>query len=208
MKYRKISIFTSPEGIEIVSGALINEGILDIQIDNPRDVLDMIQGLKPTEWYDPDQIPATEEGPAKIMVYTHLDGGEEAAEVAVYRAIGEIEDARDRGDFGEDIDLGTLEVLIEDEDDEEWKDKWKEFFKPTRVSERIIVKPTWQELDGIDVKPSDIVIEIDPGQAFGTGAHETTSLTLSTVIRYSMLGWVRVFLPLPRQSWRQKKSLE
>ncbi|MDR0424448.1 MAG: 50S ribosomal protein L11 methyltransferase [Clostridiales Family XIII bacterium] len=57
--------------------------------------------------------------------------------------------------------------------DSEWKDNWKEFFKPKRIGRRLVVKPHWEPWDR---KEGDIVIEIDPGMAFGTGRHETTEL--------------------------------
>ncbi len=69
------------------------------------------------------------------------------------------------------------------QDDSLWKDKWKENFKPFYVAEGILVKPTWEELPA-SVRPSDIVIEIDPGTAFGTGIHETTKLCLLSLRKY------------------------
>ena len=69
------------------------------------------------------------------------------------------------------------------EDDSEWKDKWKENFKPFRIADNIIVKPTWEEIPA-DVGEEDIILEIDPGSAFGTGTHETTKLCLLSLKDY------------------------
>lgn len=69
------------------------------------------------------------------------------------------------------------------QDDSLWKDKWKENFKPFYVAEDILVKPTWEELPAT-IRPEDIVIEIDPGSAFGTGTHETTKLCLLSLRKY------------------------
>lgn len=69
------------------------------------------------------------------------------------------------------------------QDDSLWKDKWKENFKPFHVADDIIIKPTWEEPPA-DAKPKDIIIEIDPGSAFGTGTHETTKLCLLTLRKY------------------------
>jgi ribosomal protein L11 methyltransferase len=57
-------------------------------------------------------------------------------------------------------------------DEADWEHAWKTFFEPRRITDRIIVKPTWREFDA---GPDDIVLEIDPGMAFGTGIHPTTS---------------------------------
>lgn len=69
------------------------------------------------------------------------------------------------------------------QDDSLWKDKWKENFKPFYVADDILIKPTWEAIPDT-VKPNDIVIEIDPGSAFGTGTHETTKLCLLTLRKY------------------------
>lgn len=69
------------------------------------------------------------------------------------------------------------------EDDNNWKDKWKENFKPFRIADNIIIKPTWEEVPA-DVNKDDIVIEIEPGSAFGTGTHETTKLCLMSIKDY------------------------
>lgn len=59
--------------------------------------------------------------------------------------------------------------------DEDWMELWKVNFKPLRVGRRLIVAPTWEE---VEASPEDRIIRIDPGQAFGTGHHETTRLCL------------------------------
>lgn len=69
------------------------------------------------------------------------------------------------------------------QDDSLWKDKWKENFKPFHVAEDIIIKPSWEDIPE-DARPDDIIIEIDPGSAFGTGTHETTKLCLLTLRKY------------------------
>ncbi|MDD7402687.1 MAG: 50S ribosomal protein L11 methyltransferase [Butyribacter sp.] len=69
------------------------------------------------------------------------------------------------------------------QDDSMWKDKWKENFKPFYVADDILIKPTWEEVPQ-NAKKEDIIIEIDPGSAFGTGSHETTKLCLLNVRKY------------------------
>ncbi len=61
---------------------------------------------------------------------------------------------------------------------DEWRHKWREYFKPSRVGERIVVRPPWEEAV---TKPGDVVVEIDPGIAFGTGTHESTRLSLAAL---------------------------
>lgn len=70
----------------------------------------------------------------------------------------------------------TYDVSISSYNDATYKDEWKKYFKTTRIHKNIVIKPSWDECE---VNDSDIVIDIDPGIAFGTGTHETTSLCLN-----------------------------
>lgn len=79
------------------------------------------------------------------------------------------------------MDMPIIKYSIEDDTD--WKDKWKENFKPFRIADNIIIKPTWEKISN-DASQNDIVIEIDPGSAFGTGTHETTKLCLLSLKSY------------------------
>jgi ribosomal protein L11 methyltransferase len=61
---------------------------------------------------------------------------------------------------------------------DEWKHRWKEFWKPMRVGTRLVVRPSWEE---VERREGDVVLTLDPGQAFGTGTHESTRLVLAEV---------------------------
>lgn len=79
--------------------------------------------------------------------------------------------------------LAMPQIEYSIEDDSQWKDKWKENFKPFRIAEDILIKPTWEEVPE-DARANDIILEIDPGSAFGTGTHETTKLCLLSLRKY------------------------
>ena len=59
-----------------------------------------------------------------------------------------------------------------------WANEWKKYYKPTKVGEKVVVKPTWEEYEA---KEGDLIIELDPGMAFGTGTHETTTMCIQTI---------------------------
>ncbi len=61
---------------------------------------------------------------------------------------------------------------------DDWRDAWKSYFKPTRIGQRIVLRPSWEEVVRAD---HEVVLTIDPGQAFGSGIHETTRLVLLEV---------------------------
>ena len=109
-------------------------------------------------------------GEGKVLLRTYLTTGsrQRMARIDVgIRLVGAIEP------------IGDLEIrkLPEDED---WMESWKSHFRILRIGKRLVIKPTWLELD-FTASPDDIVIEIDPGVAFGTGYHPTTDTCLQAM---------------------------
>ncbi len=77
--------------------------------------------------------------------------------------------------------IESFDVLYSDVDEEDWAESWKTHFHPVRITERIIVRPGWQPCE---TSENDLVIEIDPGMAFGTGTHPTTALCIRLIERH------------------------
>ena len=102
--------------------------------------------------------------------------GEDEAEEMEDRIIDALESLRKAGE-----DYGTLDAVFETVDDADWKDKWKEYFKPAHITDKIVVKPTWEEYEKAD---GELIIEIDPGVAFGTGTHPTTTGCITLMEKY------------------------
>jgi ribosomal protein L11 methyltransferase len=72
-------------------------------------------------------------------------------------------------------------VSYQELDEEDWAEAWKVFFKPRKIGQQIVVKPTWCDYTA---KAGDIVLELDPGMAFGTGTHPTTALCIQLMEDY------------------------
>ncbi|MBT8352218.1 MAG: 50S ribosomal protein L11 methyltransferase [Deltaproteobacteria bacterium] len=70
-------------------------------------------------------------------------------------------------------------------DEQDWSESWKEFFHPIKITPKIVIKPSWQDYDS---NVDEVVIEIDPGMAFGTGTHPTTALCISMIEKYIKKG--------------------
>lgn len=70
------------------------------------------------------------------------------------------------------------EVCLDDISEEEWENNWKQFFKTTEIGKRLCIRPSWEEYDN---KTGRCVLSIDPGAAFGTGTHATTSMCLEAL---------------------------
>lgn len=77
-----------------------------------------------------------------------------------------------------DLDIGSGNLEISELQEEDWANKWKENFKPFHITDDIVIKPTWESYQSA---ADEIIIEIDPGQAFGTGHHVTTSSCLEAI---------------------------
>ena len=109
-------------------------------------------------------------GEGKVLLRTYLTTGsrQRMARIDVgVRLVGAIEP------------IGDLEIR-ELPEDEDWMESWKSHFRILRIGKRLVIKPTWLELD-FTASPDDIVIEIDPGIAFGTGYHPTTDTCLQAM---------------------------
>ena len=72
-------------------------------------------------------------------------------------------------------------VSYKELDEEDWAEAWKVFFEPQKIGKKIVVKPTWCEYEAAS---DDIVLELDPGMAFGTGTHPTTALCIRLIEDY------------------------
>jgi ribosomal protein L11 methyltransferase len=79
------------------------------------------------------------------------------------------------------------DITLKYAEEADWANEWKKYFKPVEIGSRLVIKPSWESYDA---DPSRVVVEIDPGQAFGTGGHPTTRLCLSALERYVRPGMV------------------
>jgi len=76
------------------------------------------------------------------------------------------------------IEIGKGTITVSEVDEEDWATSWKKYYKPVQISERFWIKPSWEE---IPENNQQLVIELDPGMAFGTGTHPTTILCIKAL---------------------------
>ena len=79
-------------------------------------------------------------------------------------------------EFG--LNPGSCDVTITQMQDEDWENSWKQYYKPTKIGKNIVIKPTWEDYEASE---EDIIINMDPGMAFGTGTHETTQICVEAL---------------------------
>lgn len=182
MKYIQTDIFVSRQGIEPLISALMEVGITDTVVDDPADIDDLLNKENDYEWdYIDESVLEQKNDEPRVTVF--FEDNEEGRQTLanIRKAVEELKKQAADGVFGESADLGELRIETAVEDDSEWKDNWKAYFKPSKVGKSIVVKPTWENYEA---KDGEKVIEIDPGMAFGTGTHETTSLCIKLMEEY------------------------
>lgn len=181
MKYTAFEVRGTSAGLEMITAIMMNHGIDYISIDDPEDMEDILNKKNEYGWdYIDDELKENLDREPVLSVY--FDEEQDLNIIDVLKAdIEKLKQDVAEGAYGESLDGGSLEVTVSVSDDSQWKDKWKEFFHPSRITERLVVKPSWEEYRA---EPDDLVIEIDPGMAFGTGTHETTSLCMKLMEKY------------------------
>ncbi|MBR4079204.1 MAG: 50S ribosomal protein L11 methyltransferase [Christensenellaceae bacterium] len=162
MDFNKISMYTTLEGLDILFARLVMEDIEFIETQDPRDVEEVMQDSMYWDYIDDDTLELAK----KPCVRVYLDETSKGKEQ--YEAVMRVlEDAKKEGI--------PVEVEYEGMKEEDWANNWKQYFKPLKVGEKIIIKPSWEELPDAEGRT---VLEIDPSVSFGTGGHATTRLCM------------------------------
>jgi ribosomal protein L11 methyltransferase len=170
-KWNKFTIDTTTEAVDAISYQLGEMGISGIEV---IDHVPLSEEDRKTMYVDllPDDI-APDDGTAKVVCYVDEDADVETLVSDISVMIN---------DLSQFLNVGEGTISLGETKDEDWVNNWKKYFKPFRLDDNIIIKPTWEVLE--DQKEDDIVVEIDPGTAFGTGSHETTKLCIHQLKKY------------------------
>lgn len=169
MKWTRYRIKTTTEAAELVIAMLVENGIDGVEIE---DNVGISEEDRKRMFIDFLPVLPIDEGVSYLSFYVE-DASNEAEFMPAIKA--GLEELRDF------IDVGEGSIVKSETEDKDWINNWKEFFKAFEV-DGIVIKPTWEE-----TKPEyegKMMIEIDPGIAFGTGLHETTQLCMKQLKRY------------------------
>ncbi|GAF07011.1 ribosomal protein L11 methyltransferase [Paenibacillus pini JCM 16418] len=169
MLWHEFTIHTTEEAVEMISNFLHEAGAGGVSIEESG-TLNKERDTTYGQWYDQplNDIP---EGQVEIKGYFAEESPMEDIAVDIQERIEELRSF--------DIDPGNPRFELRLVNEDEWADAWKKYFKPLRVSERLTIKPTWEDYS--PESDAEKIIHLDPGMAFGTGAHPTTSLCLRTL---------------------------
>lgn len=167
----EVSIITSSEAVEAVSGILYNTGVKGVSIEDPEDI--EFKKKHPGDWdYFDETLLLVKDG-AIIKGYYKQDENLDGYLRYIKDSINNLEQ------FGIDKGKGLITVCKVSEED--WENNWKKYYKPTKIGDKVVVKPIWEEYQ---VQDEEVVVELDPGMAFGTGTHETTRMCIKALEKY------------------------
>ena len=169
MKWKKFTLTTTTEAVDLISYTLDELGIEGIEIEDNIPLteketkgmfIDILTELPP------------DEGVAKVSFYLDEDDDIPAMMAKVKEALEELKPF---------TDLGAYTFAESETEDKDWINNWKQYFKPFTV-DHILIKPTWETVP--EEHKDKLLIQIDPGTAFGTGMHETTQLCIRQLEKY------------------------
>lgn len=170
MEWIELIVHTTTEGSDRVSGILMDCGAAGTMIEDRADIPDPDQPHGIWEIIDPALL---ESMPADVLVHAWFEEGPAVPSLldSIRNRLVELSSS-----CSEFLDLGTLHLDTRSVNDQAWTDIWKKYFKPFHAGSRLVIKPTWEPYSP---EENDLIIEIDPGMAFGSGTHETTGMCLS-----------------------------
>ena len=169
MKWNRYTIDTTTEAEDLISDMLLELGIEGIEVEDniplsEADTKQMFVDILP-------ELPP-DEGLAKVSFYLEP---EQVSEELLEKVREGLEELRMF------VNLGSGTISESETEDKDWMNNWKQYFKPFTVDD-ILIKPTWETIS--DEHKDKLVVQIDPGTAFGTGMHETTQLCIKQLKKY------------------------
>lgn len=169
MKWKKFTLTTTTQAVDLISSMFDDIGIEGIEIEDNVPLTE-----KETKGMFIDILPELppDEGVARISFYLDDD-----ADVADY--LRRVEEGLD--ELSPFADLGARTITASETEDKDWINNWKQYFKPFTVDD-ILIKPTWETIP--EEHKDKLLVQIDPGTAFGTGMHETTQLCIRQLKKY------------------------
>lgn len=176
MEWIEVFIPVSQMGLEPVTGVLYQCGLTGLMIHDVADFQEFMESPHRDWDYIADELLEEKkklETGITFFLRDNLYGREQLAQIQ--GALQGLQASE------KELDLGSLSPTVKNVQEEDWANNWKQYFKPFPVGEKIMIKPSWEEL----TEPTDkVILKIDPGHIFGTGTHETTQLCMELSEKY------------------------
>ena len=179
MKWLEIHIDTNHAGLDTVEALLSSLDVDGLVIDDEAEFQDFLENNRQYWDYVDEDLEASMRGKSRITFYLPADetGFSKMAEVRI--ALEKLKQER--------TDCGTLLMTLDNLEDADWENNWKQYYKPMEIGERLLVIPQWLQEDPKVKKllsQGRVPLILDPGLTFGTGSHATTRLCLTALERY------------------------
>ena len=173
MKWIEVTIKTTTEAVEAITNILDDLRTGGVMIEDPKDFF--FQKKNELDWDYIEEEVFNKRNSDGVLIKTYIS--EERNVMELVETIKQKVSAL----TGFGIDIGEGSVSLGQVNEEDWANEWKKYYKPTKIGEKLVVKPTWEDYE---VQDGDLVIELDPGMAFGTGTHETTTMCMRELEKY------------------------
>ena len=169
MKWKKFTLETTTEAVDYLGSLFDDIGIQGMEIEDNVPLTE-----KETKGMFIDILPELppDDGSARVSFYLDDDDNAEEILAAVKEGLSELKTY---------VDIGAGTITASETEDKDWINNWKQYFKPFTVDD-ILIKPTWETVP--EEHKDKLLIQIDPGTAFGTGMHETTQLCIRQLRKY------------------------
>jgi ribosomal protein L11 methyltransferase len=171
-KWMEIKIVTTSAALEPVTGIFYGLDVKGVAIEDPNDIIDRKQDSLSWDFADTNIF---EYGDKAAVVKGYFSVDENLEDILKYITM-KLSELSDMG-----IDVGAGKVLSSPVFEQDWATAWKKYYKTIKLGNKIVIKPTWEEYTP---DKDEIVIELDPGMAFGTGTHETTMMCINALEKY------------------------
>ena len=169
MRWLELHIDTNHNGLETVQALLSSLDIDGVAIEDETEFQDFLENNHEYWDYVDEELSRRMAGRSRVTFYLE-------AKEAGFAKMGEVRIALE-GLKKERSDCGSLLMTVEDMEDADWENNWKQYYKPMEIGERLLVIPQWETAEPGDRVP----LYLDPGLTFGTGAHATTRLCLTAL---------------------------
>ena len=179
MKWLELHIDTNHSGLETVEALLSSLDIDGLVIDDEEEFQDFLENNRQYWDYVDEDLEKAMRGRSRVTFYLPADetGFAKMGEVRI--ALEALKQQR--------TDCGTLLMTLEDLEDADWENNWKQYYKPLEIGERLLVIPQWLQEDPkvkALLSQGRVPLILDPGLTFGTGSHATTRLCLTALERH------------------------
>lgn len=169
MKWTELSVLTTHEAVDAVTNILHEAGASGVVIEDSKELdKERIDRFGEIYALNPDDFPKN-----GVIVKAYLSTTSFLAETVeeIKQTITNL--------VNFDINIGENVFTMCEVDEEDWATAWKKYYHPVKISERFTIVPTWE--DYTPVSTDELIIELDPGMAFGTGTHPTTVMCLQAL---------------------------